>query len=408
MIIKTLPHQMRFLRSTKKFVWLKCGLGAGKTWALSQYIIYRMLTNPETMGLIAANSYDQLNKSILSELFSQLTALGLEYTYNSLLKTLTLHVNGAVASVMSLEKYDTLRGIEFGWLALEELAFSREEAYNVALGRLRCKHSKALEVRIASTPNGFNFLYDRFGSGGYISRMRTPIFCRDEFHELISASAYENFYLPADYLPSLKAQYDPLLYEQEVLGEFINTATGKVFYAFNRDSILEQHTGPVIQFGSGCDFNVNPITAAVGSIVSNNSVHVMKEIWIEHSNTFELADALVDICDDMLVVPDATGAARKTSASKTDHQILRDAGLNVRTRRKNPSVKDRQNNTNRWMANGWLKIDPACVKIIDDLSKLTHDNDDPMLGHISDGLGYLLWHLNPLKRTPKESRAIQQ
>jgi len=404
MRIDTLPHQMRFLQSQSKFVWLKCGLGAGKTWALAQYIIKRMLTNPETMGLIAANSYDQLNKSILAELFSQLTLMGLSYTHNSLTKTLTLHATGAVASTISLEKYDTLRGIEFGWLALEEMAFSRIEAYQVAIGRLRCKHSHALQVRIASTPNGFNFMYDRFGAGGYISRDVTPVFKRDEYHEMISASAYENFYLPPDYLPSLLSQYDPLLYEQEVLGEFINTALGKVYHAFDRSLHLSPMSSIPITIEAGCDFNVNPITAAMGSVVGNQSVHIFHEIWMEHSNTFELAEKLVEVNHNMVIYPDATGAARKTSATKTDHQILRDANLTVKTRRSNPAVKDRYNNTNRWLANGWLKIDPKCEKLIADFDKMTHDNRDPEISHISDALGYMLWYINPLKRPTRKSR----
>lgn len=407
MKISLLPYQMRFLKSRHKFVWLKAGLGSGKTFALAHYIIIRMLKNPETLGLIAANSYTQLHKSILTELFYQLECLGLSYTYNILTKEVCLLDTGAKAMALSLEKYDQLRGIEFGWEAIDEGAYAREEAYNVAIGRLRCKRSHRLEIRIASTPDGFNFLYDRFASGGYISRIETPIFHRDKYHELISASARDNFHLPDGYLDSLATQYDPLLYEQEVEGEFINTDQGKVYHAFDRTTCLEEFRGEVINRHAGSDFNVNPLTSVLASVISNNSVHIYDEVWLEHSNTFELADKLTSIEYGMTVIPDATGSARKTSASKTDHQILRDAGLIVKSKRKNPSVKDRHNNTNRWLSNGWLKISPKCTHLIEDLSKLTHDNTDPKLSHISDALGYLLWHINPLRRPQPKSEIIE-
>lgn len=399
MNVNLLPYQRQFLQSTARFTWLKAGLGSGKTYALAWYVVLRMLKNPETLGLIAANTYVQLTGSILNEVFNVMDRLGLSYHYNPLYKTLQLHTNGAVALVLSLEKYEQLRGIELGWAAIDELAFARKEAYDIVIGRLRCKKSHALQLRAASTPNGFNFLYDKFAKGVYISRTTTPVCHSTRYHEMISASAYDNIYLPQDYLNSLASQYDPLFFQQEVYGEFVNTSEGLVFHAFNRERNLQ----PTVQISSdvraGCDFNVNPLTAVIGDVSGTQRVHIHKEIWLKHSNTFELAETLASVQPGMIVVPDATGSARKTSAAQTDHQILRDAGLDVRTKLKNPAVKDRQNNTNRWLANGWLTIDPKCTNLIQDLDKLTHDNDDDMLGHISDGLGYLLWNINPLKRS---------
>lgn len=407
MQVPLLPYQKLFLQSTTKFTFLKGGIGSGKSYTLSWYIIGRMLTNPETMGLICANSYTQLHNSIMAEVFRNLDSLGLKYSFNMLTKELVLHSTGAVALCLSLEKYESLRGIQVGYIAGDEICFAREEAYSVALGRLRCPKSHALEARFTSSPNGFNFMYDAFAEGGYISRTQTPDFRRNKFHRMISASALDNFFLPEDYLPSLAMQYSPLMYEQEVFGEFVNTSKGKVYHAFQRDRNLTPFQGTIAKRASGCDFNVNPLTAVLGSVVGKESLHIYDEVWLEHSNTFELADKLADIEEGLLVIPDATGSARKTSAAQTDHQILRDAGLEVKTRRKNPSVKDRYNNTNRWLANGWLQIDPVkCPKLVADLDKLTHDNTDDELSHVSDALGYLLWYINPLKRVQPKSRII--
>jgi len=105
-----------------------------------------------------------------------------------------------------------------------------------------------------------------------------------------------------------------------------------------------------------------------------------------------------------LVIADETGNRRKTSANRTDHEILRRANLQV-PRFKNPSVKDRYNNINRLLDKGYLKISPTCKKLIADLEKLAYDNKDPLLSHISDALGYVCWYINPLKR-PKHSASV--
>lgn len=381
-------------------------MGGGKTFALAFYIIKRMLENPETLGLIAANSFLQLKNSILAELFSQLDALGLSYNYNQLTKDLTLHATGARASCLSLENYEQLRGVEYGYLAVDEMAFARPEAVNVMLGRLRCSKSNALEGRFTSTPNGYNHMYSMFGSNGYISRKKTPTHFNSKYHEMISATAYDNFFLPEDYIPSLEMQYSPLMLEQELNAEFVNLTEGLVYHAFDRNKTLKVSTDPIIDIRAGVDFNVANMSASIGSVVGIQSVHIYSEKWLENSNTFAMSDALSAVEEGMTVYPDATGAARKTSADHTDHEILRRSGLNVITRRKNPSVKDRYNNTNRWLANGWLTVDPSCKHLIEDFTKLSHDNTDDKLSHASDSLGYLLWGINPLKREARTARTI--
>ncbi len=403
--VDLLPYQHKFLQSRRKFTWLKAGLGAGKTFALSHYVLQRLLTNPETLGLIAANTYSQLNNSILLEVFNRFDDLGLKYHYSPLTKILTLGINGARALVLSLEKYEQLRGIEFGWAAIDELAFARPEAYDVLIGRIRCKKSHYLEIRVASTPNGFNFLYGKFAAGHYIDRVQTPQVFKGQFHELISASAFDNIHLPAEYLASLREQYSELFFKQEVLGEFVNVLQGRVYHAFDRAKNLRagEYPGSLI---SACDFNVNPMTGVM-SKVSQKRVHICDEFWLNYSNTFELAERIkkqYPDCED--IVPDAAGAAQHTNSTRSDHQILRDAGFNVLTRRKNPPRRDRFNNTNRFLQQGRLTIDPKCVKLIDDLDRLTFDSDDESLGHISDALGYLCWKVDPFRRPIPPARSL--
>ncbi len=380
---------MRFLQSKFKFAWLCAGLGAGKSYALAHYCIGRMLSNPETMGLICASTYSQLRDSILTEIFRQLQVLGLSFEYSQQTGFLTLPCNGARVKTFSMENYEVLRGIEVGWIAIDEACLAKEAAYNVAIGRLRCRRSNALQVRCVSTPRGYDYMHDR-----YYGELRT-----DE-HDFIHATALQNHFLPDGYLASLVAAYSPKMYRQEVLAEFVSSAEGNVYYSFDRS----EHVRPTKQVGglvllTGMDFNVNPMTAVLANVRSG-TIHVVSEFYQPNSNTYAMAKAIRERFphDRVRVIPDATGAARKTSSVKSDHEILREAPFEVITSRRNPPVEDRYNTVNQRLREGRIQIDPSCPMLIRDLERVTHEDNPEYLTHISDALGYLAWHVFPLKR----------
>ena len=397
MLVKLLPFQYKFLTSTAKFAWLCAGLGAGKSYALSHYIIKRMLTNPETTGLVCAATYGQLRDSILTELFRQLDLMGLKYSYSTLTGFLQLHANGARVKTFSLENYEVLRGIEVGWIAIDEACLAKEDAYKVAIGRLRCKHSKALECRIVSTPKGFDYLYERYCGDNRLSG-----------HELIHATAFDNPYLPEGYIESLAANYDKRMYRQEVLAEFVSNAEGTVYHAF--DTAI--HVKPVQRIVGlpilvGMDFNVNPMTAVLGNYV-DNQIRVFDELYLPNSNTFAMRDEIKKrYGQNVTIVPDATGRARKTSATKSDHTILREAGFTVKVKKKNPPVENRYNTVNARLKENRLLVGQHCKMLVRDLSRVTHEDNPPELTHISDALGYLVWYVMPVKPPRPASQMLQ-
>lgn len=179
-------------------------------------------------------------------------------------------------------------------------------------------------------------------------------------------------------------------------GIFANAAEGAIYYAFDRDKhcqIIDSRQTPP---KGGCDFNVDPITACMG-YYQNDKIYIDDEVYLRNSNTFELANKMFEKWNSIELFPDSTGSARKTSATKTDHQILRDKGFIVKNI-PNPHVKDRQNCVNWLLSQGRLFINPRCKMLIKDMEQLTHENNDPMLSHISDALGYLCWGLVPYRK----------
>jgi hypothetical protein len=121
------------------------------------------------------------------------------------------------------------------------------------------------------------------------------------------------------------------------------------------------------------------------------------------------------------VYGDATGTQMRTSASRTDWQIIRNffgrytdryhAGFRVPSA--NPPVKDRVNCVNALLHNyageRRLLINPECKQLIRDLEQvcwkadphgnpLTElDKSDPIRTHVSDALGYWLSREFPMR-----------
>ena len=80
------------------------------------------------------------------------------------------------------------------------------------------------------------------------------------------------------------------------------------------------------------------------------------------------------------VYPDPAGTARSTTSHRSDHQILRDHGFQVISKKANPPVTDRLNALNRMLrdANGKVRmtIDPKCTNLIKALEPNKRKNDN--------------------------------
>ena len=226
---------------------------------------------------------------------------------------------------------------------------------------------------------------------------------------------------PGDNLDNLDEDYIKMLErlpEAEkrrfLLGEYADESDGEAYYAFDRERHVKEIPQDIIDAGGtlfvGMDFNVHPMTAVIGRYI-NDTFYVFDEVFLEHSDTFKMTDALVKQGHaGAQVIPDSTGKARKTSG-KSDHQILKDAGFTL-PYVKNPFVTDRVNTMNNLFTHDRIVISPKCKKLIGDLEKVVWKNNkldqktNPMLTHISDAFGYWVWHLAGIKPKKKENKTI--
>lgn len=187
-------------------------------------------------------------------------------------------------------------------------------------------------------------------------------------------------------------------------GEFADSDDGQAYYAFDRDRHVNETNKKVIgTIIVGMDFNVHPMTAVIAQVV-NGEIHIIDEIFQENSNTPKMVDELIKRgYRGAMVIPDSTGANRKTSG-KSDFKILTDNGFTIPSVR-NPLQVDRVNNVNRLFTENRLHMHKKCKKLINDLervawkdNKLDQKGENKMLTHISDALGYLCWKLAPMEQ----------
>jgi PBSX family phage terminase large subunit len=390
-IVNLLRHQLDFLSSQEKFVLLAGGVGSGKTFAGAHFVIQESITDPEPMGLISANTYNQLINATLQTLFAELDNLGLRYEYNQQKKMLKIEKSKWLT--YSMDNYDMVRGVEVGKLWNDETRDLSYQAFLMLMGRLRDKRAKKLKARFTSTPLGFTFLYDYF-----IADKKT-----DEFRA-IKASSYDNPYLPESYIESMQASYDEKIFKQEVMGEFLSTTQGRIYYAFDREKHVkrvEKHQNYPIWVGM--DFNVSPMTAAICQHY-NDTIYVIDEIWIKNSNTSEAGKYIGQKYGfNLPIVPDSTGRAMKTQGvGMSDHEILRQMGFDVKSTN-NPFRIDRYNTVNGLLSKNKIVISDKCQRLIKDLEQVTYkegtslpDTSDSDLTHISDALGYYVYYCSPI------------
>lgn len=82
MPIKLSPQQLYCVFGKQRTIWLCGGVGCGKTFVGSIFAYLQIIYNPQSLGLIGANSNNQLNQSTLKPFMEFLDSLGVPYEIN--------------------------------------------------------------------------------------------------------------------------------------------------------------------------------------------------------------------------------------------------------------------------------------------------------------------------------------
>ena len=379
--------QFAFMQSRKREAALCGGLGSGKSWALQLSFLVHCLRYPKALHCYGSLSYRNMKDAAIPGFKRFLEQCGISYEFIKSDYQFNIGQQKIKAIFRSQETADMMRSVEIGDLFADEFAYWDEDNYKTFVSRVRDK-SGPLIIRGATTPNGLNFVHELF------------VEAKSPNRELIFTSSDENRHLPEEYLQMLEESYDSKMLQQERYGHFINVGGGLAYYSFS----CERNVKPCpITNGKplyiGMDFNVNPMTA-VACQYEGNKTRVVHEFWLENSNTEEMGKTILAFfggARGITIIPDSTGANRKTSSTLTDHAILRELGFEV-PKVLNPLRRDRFNCVNGRLERGLIEIDPSCTKLIRDMEAFVEADEKktPQLGHVSDALGYGEWFNFPI------------
>ena len=401
-------------KSTCSLNLFLAGIASGKTFTSSLVCADFCINFPKGIGLIGANTYDQLSKSTLKNIFDSWYNIfgwvnGITYVVDKIppekfikfgqpLKSYHNTIcfdNGAMIFTASLDNYKAIDGIEIAWALLDETKDTREEAVkDVIMWRLRQKAMYVKDEVIYDYPIegsvGYNPLYvftspakvdwinEWFGLSKMYEEISRRIFSKTDFFiykdkmkcVTISSTYHNEENLPKGFIESKLEQFkgskdkiDRLIY-----GSPIAKTGGEFFNCFDR----LKHVGKVpflkdVNVHISLDFNVAPyITMTCWQIVKKEKgyqVRCFDEICLSSpkNNTEALCEEFKRKWqgkEALYYYGDASGTNRSTQSKEHNFDILERvlrSRLNVNSNRvlnRNPSVVATRDFMNKLLSGG--------------------------------------------------------
>ena len=398
------PQREFFDNSNTEILGLSAGYGAGKTRALCAVCVKLAALNVGFTGAVMEPT-GSLIRDIWQNDFEQfLEHYEIPYSYRaSPLPEYILHLPDGDTKILcrSFENWSRIIGLNLAFVLADEIDTVSpsvcDRAFPKILGRLRSGNVR--QFCAASTPEGFRWMWNTFGSEA--AQERTD-------RKLIRMRTQDNPHLPEDFIERMQANYDPSMLQAYLNGEFTNLTTGQVYDRFVREENIV-NTRPNIQLEPlriGVDFNIGNMSAVIGIKLAEKLL-IIDEIVSAH-DTDALAQEIIRRypTNKIYVYPDASGGNRSTNAAKTDIQILESYGFINLSAKSNPAIRDRVSAVQGLLCNGKgqvrLQINASCKRMIEclELQSYTDKGEpdkDAGYDHMNDALGYLVWReFNPL------------
>lgn len=400
--IELLPAQYDALTADEPFVAYVGGIGSGKTYLGSRWLVSEMVAYPDGCHVATANTYPQMHDVVAPNLIEALDERGIPYVWKASERAFIVAGGASRILCRSLEKPHRLRGLEIDrWWGDEARDYSAD-AWTVMIGRMRGRRSDRPRAMLTTTPNGFGEVHKRF------------VEYAGPDYRVVSARTRDNPHLPEGYEESVRAAYKgtPELADQELDGKFVAVGRLRACRSFDR----KKHVRP-LQFAPGArtiytlDWNVGRVSLLVVQEAAGE-IRFVREVRAKFSEAVASAavEAVRATTSEGRVVLPATvdvygdsgqGAERSVQTGRTvwDDFFLRIA--EVRPVRKwpstNPRVVERVASTNYVFETMPVFVDPSCAEFIADLERTQWDEDgksiddsDPDRGHFFDAAGYYL------------------
>lgn len=399
--------QRLFARSKFRFPAFVGGFGSGKTFAgvtraislksqcIGQDIAYYLPTYP----LVRDIAFPRF-----SELLDQFK---IRHTLNKTAAYIDIPDYKGQIKFRTMDSPERIVGYEVAHSILDELdtlpTAKANDVWIKVLARNRQKCAIGNTIAVATTPEGFRFVWQRW------VRDATPDY------RIYRARTMDNPNLPDGYVDSLRNSYPQNLLSAYLDGEFVNLTSGSVYTNYDRGL---NHTNDVVGKGDvlhvGMDFNVTKM-AAVIHVLRNGKPRAVAE----RVNVFDTPDMIALLKRDfpehqIFVYPDASGGNRKSvSASQSDLSLLRQAKFHVCVNLSNPAVKDRILSMNQMLGQREYLVNPdTCPSYVEGLEKQAYTaNGEPDktagFDHAIDAGGYFITYKFPVVRRTAQTTQLK-
>lgn len=224
--------QAQFAFNPALFSLFLAGVGAGKTHALTAWVIARALRNPNATGALLGRTSVDLATVLLPNLFDRLdeirnsSGINLIRNYDKGQGKLSL-INGAEILFRPFNRIAKLRGTTFTFIGLDEAEFSEappDEIWAVTTGRLRGK-GPCPGLAAATSPNGLRGITRKFvdAQGHYadaVAKGDKDAAKAWACWHVTCATSHDNPYLPPHFFDALNS-LSKRRYQQEVEGKVL-------------------------------------------------------------------------------------------------------------------------------------------------------------------------------------------
>jgi hypothetical protein len=403
--IELTAPQFDFVTAEDQFPAMVAGFGSGKTHAAIIRTLTKKLQYPAQNVAYYLPTYDLVRRIGFPRFAETLESMGVPYKTNK--ADAVIAVEGAGEIIFrTMDTPERIIGYEVADSIADELDTLKEEQARdvwtkiISRNRQKKPDGSLNTVGVATTPEGFRFVYDRWQRNAD----KAP------GYRIIKASTMSNAAnLPAGYIDSLRASYPSNLLSAYLDGEFVNLVAGSVYAEFDRVlNATDETIRPAETLHVGMDFNVGKMSAVIHALRGDDPHAVLEYTGVMDTPAMCALLKSRHAGHSIIVYPDASGQQRKSNnASESDLSILRAAGFAVYVNNANPRVKDRvlavcamvhKDGARRYRVNP-----ETCPQLVESLEKQAYDkfgepDKSGGLDHIIDAAGYFIAYRYPIRK----------
>ena len=377
------------------------GAGSAKSYTTAQKILTRIMSEEGHRWLNVRKVARTLRVSVFQLFLDLINTLGIinSFKVNKSDMTITYIPNGSMLMFFGLddiEKLKSIQGITGIWI--EEASETDKKDILELNRRLRGETKYYKQIILTFNPiSHLHWLKEHF-----FDNPNTKV-------SIFKTTYKDNEFIDEEYKQEIEdiKNYDIQQYNIYALGEWGVLNNNIVYHNFDFTKHISSLTTDDFQvLHVGIDFNIGGCVCVLSGI-RQGKVHIVDGFAVY--DTAEIVTRLLSYKNKTFILyPDAAGRNRSTNASRSDIQILRDAGFTLDYPKANGLIRDRVNAVNRLFATDMMYINDRVEKLMHSLQTQAYkDNGEPekftdhkggAVDDWNDGLGYFAVRKFPLTK----------